>query len=399
MVVSAVQGVTELLGGLWRVAAGLDGTRAGSEQDAHRVRIRHRTLLSELGLDAEFLDRHLRELTWVLAAIGSRGAPSPADRDHVLSFGERMSARIVAACLRDSGLAATPVDAYDLGLVSDSNHGRARPLPENAPGVCRALAGVAGVPVVTGFVAVDASGKLTTLGRNGSDLSASLIGAAIGAEEVHFWKSVGGVLTADPELVPTARPIRSLDYERAAEYARCGAHVLHPEALEPLRLLDIPARVLCFDDPDDDGTRIGQLSGDAEARGIACAGGWVELTGCPEALCPDGALRSGVRLFALWTEDLGRALVELADPVQVGRGFARVAVLRAAGDAARGRACLAQSGIEVHASSLAGAAIELLVVREEDLGPAARSLHADLIESRPLVPTPHGVPQNPTAGA
>ena len=384
VVVSAARGVTQLLEALWRGAAGLalDGAAGASAEDgeaARRVRIRHRSLLSELGLDAEFLDRHLRELSWVLAAIRGRAAPSPADRDHVLSFGERMSARIVAATLNRSGVPATPVDAYDLGLVSDSNHGRARPLPEQSERVKRTLAGVAGVPVVTGFVAIDEAGRLTTLGRNGSDLSAALVAAAVGAREVQFWKSVPGVHTADPELVPDARLIRRLDYARATQFARSGASVLHPEAIEPLAAAGIPARVVCFDAPDDEGTLIEGAADAIPARGLACTRDWVELSGCPTDFdLPDG-LRVRERLFAPWSDELGRALTRLAEPVSLVRDLAHITVLRAPGEVARGAGVLAAAGLTPYAAAVDGA--EAFVVRASDLERAARILHTDLIES------------------
>lgn len=387
VVVSAARGVTELLDGLWTAASGLGAASTVAEAGARSVRVRHRTLLSELGLDAEFLDRHLRELTWVLAAIRGRAAPSPADRDHVLSFGERMSARIVAAAFSSRGVPATPVDAYDLGLLSDSNHGRARPLPETSVQICRALEAVQGVPVVTGFVAIDARGRLTTLGPNGSDLSASLIAAAVGAGEVHFWKSVGGVLTADPKLVPDARPIRRLDYARAAEFARFGAQVMHQDALEPLRLGGIPARVLCFENPEDAGTRIEHAEGEVDVRGLSCGGNWVELEGCPLDFEPPRHQRQAERLFAPWSDELARSLTALEQPVQIRRSLTRLAVLRGAGDPARGAELLLAAGIEVLAHGLEGPSTELIIVQDADLPRAARALHADLFEAEPDIST------------
>jgi aspartate kinase len=119
-----------------------------------------------------------------------------------------------------------------------------------------ALEQVPGLPVVTGFVAADAAGNLTTLGRNGSDLSAALLGAAVGAREVQFWKAVPGVMTADPLLVPSARCHPRIGYVDAASYARSGAEVLHPETLEPLVAAGIPARVLDVTDPAGPGTLI-----------------------------------------------------------------------------------------------------------------------------------------------
>ena len=211
-VVSAAAGVTELLIQVAQAAA-------EGRSELERVRVRHRTLLSQCGLEQELLNRLLAELAAVLEGIRERRAISAAERDFVLSFGERMSTRVVAAALRAGGRNATPVDAFDLGLISDSNHGCARPLAGTSSAIRRALAEVPGIPVVTGFVAKDAAGNLTTLGRNGSDLSASLLADACGAREVQFWKVVGGVMSADPTLVPDARGIARLSYAQAAEYA------------------------------------------------------------------------------------------------------------------------------------------------------------------------------------
>ena len=248
-VVSALGGVTEKLDRLVREAV-------GGETDLGSVRVRHRAVLRQLRLDSELCDRHLAELATVLGAVAERGRLDESTRDSALSFGERMSARIVAAHLRDRGVEATPVDAFDLGLETDSNHGRARPLPGVERAIRAALEAMPGIPVVTGFLAVDSSGSLTTLGRNGSDLTAALLAAALAAREVQFWKAVGGVMTADPALVPGARPVVRLSYADAAEFARAGAGVLHPDALEPLEAAGIPARVLDVEHPGRPGTLI-----------------------------------------------------------------------------------------------------------------------------------------------
>ena len=264
-VVSALAGVTTALDRCADVAA------RGERADTRALRQRHRSVLAQLGLDSELCDRHLTELALLLQGIASRGRILPEERDHVLSFGERLSARIVAAALRADGTPATPVDAFDLGLLSDSNHGRARPLPASTVAVRAALRTIPGVAVITGFVAADSSGRLTTLGRNGSDLTAALVAEAAGATEVCFWKAVGGVMTADPHLVPSARTHPSLSWSQARAYARSGAHVLHPDTLEPLARAGIPARVRGLDDPDAGGTRIGESEAESGPIGIACA--------------------------------------------------------------------------------------------------------------------------------
>ena len=276
VVVSAHAGVTDLLETVAQAAA-------EGHLEADRVRIRHRTLLSQLGLDPELLDRHLRELYQILGRIQETGRVAPEERDYVLSFGERMSARIVARTLTEAGIPATPVDAWDLGLVTDSRHGEARPLEGLETAIRQALATVPGVPVVTGFLAKDEAGNLTTLGRNGSDLTASILAAAVGAGEIQYWKTVGGILTADPRLVPEARVIERLSYSEAAEFALHGAEVLHPGAVEPALRAQMRVRVRSVLTPDEPGTL---LEPDGEARastggrapvGLATRSGLVRL--------------------------------------------------------------------------------------------------------------------------
>jgi aspartate kinase len=262
VVVSAHQGVTSLLDSVAKAAA-------EGEVDRDRVRIRHRTLLRELGLDSELLDRYFAELASILRGIAARQRLTPDERDLVLTYGERMSARVVAHALKSMGVAATPVDAYDLGLVSDSNHGAARPLLESRVRIRAALLEVPGLPVVTGFVAKDERGNLTTLGRNGSDLSAALLAEAVGASVLELWKSVGGMMTADPAIVPEARVIERMSFEDAAALASHGAEVLHPDALEPALRAGLAVRFLDVRDPRGSGTTL-EASADAQGPvGIA----------------------------------------------------------------------------------------------------------------------------------
>ncbi|TDJ72671.1 MAG: aspartate kinase [Planctomycetota bacterium] len=249
VVVSAHEGVTDLLEACARTAA-------AGVIDADRVRIRHRTLLAQLGLDGELVDRYLAQLRELLGEARRAGRILPAQLDLVLSFGERMSARIVARALQASGIPATPVDAFDLGFVTDSNYGRARPLAGIGRAVRDAVAQIPGVPVVTGFLAKDTRGNLTTLGRNGSDLTASVIAEAVGAAEIQFWKSVGGILTADPELVQGARVIDRLTYAEAAECAFHGARILHPASVAPALRARVSVRVCNVNAPDEPGTSL-----------------------------------------------------------------------------------------------------------------------------------------------
>jgi aspartate kinase len=246
VVVSAFGGVTDRL---------LELARKPSPEAGASIAQLHRAALSALQLDGALLEPLLRELDDLVRGVRMVGVASDRLADRLASFGERCSARVLAAVLRRQGVRAEAVDAWDLGLRTDSAFGRARPLPdEGRIGV--ALAEVAGVPVVTGFIAKDAAGNVTTLGRNGSDYSAALIGAAAGAEEIQVWKDVAGVHTADPKVVAGARPIRTLGYDEACELSWFGSKVLHPATMQPALERGIPLSVRCLLEPDAPGTEI-----------------------------------------------------------------------------------------------------------------------------------------------
>jgi aspartate kinase len=249
VVVSALEGVTDLL---------VDAARAAARGDVKTdtIRVRHRSVLAQLGADPELLDKYNRELSLILESIRRQRQLGAVELDHVLSFGERASARIVAKCFESQGVMATPVDSYDLGLTTDSNHGNARPLSGETASLGRSIWEIPGVPVVTGFLAKDGEGNLTTLGRNGSDLSAALLAEAIEAEAVEFWKNVPGVLSADPASVPTARRIERLCFADAEELGHLGARILHPAAIAPAVRAGIEVRVRFINEPTLSGTTL-----------------------------------------------------------------------------------------------------------------------------------------------
>lgn len=248
VVVSAHAGVTDEL--LAIAAAASDGpARAAAVADHHR------TILRDLGLPADLLDPLLAELVDLARGLRLVGAASPKAIDLLASYGERCSARTVAAAMRAGGVAATAVDAFAAGLRTDGNHGRARPLPDDGR-IAKHLAAIEGVPIVTGFVAADELGNVTTLGRNGSDYSAALFGAAVGAEQIQIWKDVDGIRTADPKLVPGARPIRRLGYAAACDLAAFGSKVLHPAAMLPAMQKGIHLAVRNTQEPAAEGTLV-----------------------------------------------------------------------------------------------------------------------------------------------
>jgi aspartate kinase len=156
-------------------------------------------------------------------------------------------------------MGARAFDSWELGFVSDSNYTIAEIAGESwklIPERVLPLVGGGVLPVVTGFIARDAEGVITTLGRGGSDLSATMIAAACGAEEVQVWKDVDGILTADPRIVKNAKPVETVSYEEAAELAYFGAQVLHPRAMQPCMKTGTPVLVKNSYNPAAPGTRI-----------------------------------------------------------------------------------------------------------------------------------------------
>jgi aspartate kinase len=187
------------------------------------------------------------------------GELTPRALDVIGGLGERMSAPQVAAILNQAGLPAQSVAATDL-IVTDNRFGAAVPLIEETAQKTQAglrpLLAAGQTPVVTGFIGATQNGIQTTLGRGGSDYSATILGRAIEADEVWIWTDVNGVMTTDPRVVPTARPIGHLSYAEISELSFFGARVLHSQAIRPARRVGMPVRILNTFEPDHPGTLI-----------------------------------------------------------------------------------------------------------------------------------------------
>jgi len=185
---------------------------------------------------------------------------TPRTRDLILSFGERLSTRILWGAMLDFGLPAVYLTGKDAGIVTDSNFGEAVPLIEttylNLSSRLGSLISEGKIPTVTGFIAADTHGVITTLGRGGSDYTATLIGSAINADEIWLWSDVDGLMTANPKLVPNARVLPEISYAEAIEMAMFGAKGLHPRAFEPTIEKGIPVRIRNTFNPEKPGTLI-----------------------------------------------------------------------------------------------------------------------------------------------
>ncbi|MCR5386132.1 MAG: aspartate kinase [Treponema sp.] len=220
----------------------------GGEVDISKVENLHRETAEKLGIKIEEIDDLLEELTQLLTGISMLKELTKRTRDYLVSFGERMSVRMMAAFLNKEGVGAKFYDAWDAGITSDSNFMSAELLEDVWTDIPEKLNdykyGVSKeIPIVTGFIAKDRKGNITTLGRGGSDLTATMIGSAMQADEIQTWKDVDGILTADPRVVKEAHPVPEVTYEEAAELAYFGAQVLHPRSMQPCLKSGVPVRV------------------------------------------------------------------------------------------------------------------------------------------------------------
>jgi bifunctional aspartokinase / homoserine dehydrogenase 1 len=275
VVVSAMSGVTNKL-----VEAGVlseAGDRASASAILDGLRRQHLTTIDVLispGVRRNTLTGNIVELfdycDRLCQGTALLGELTPRTRDAIWSLGERLSAPILAASLEESGVASEMVEATDV-VVTDSRHGEADPLMDMTRERCetrlRPLLEQNVIPVTTGFIGATAEGVLTTLGRGGSDYSATIIGAALRADEVIIWTDVDGVLTADPSHVRGARTIPEMSYREAAEHAHFGAKVLHPKTLRALMQCKFPLRVRNTFAPGRLGTKI-TPEGSLKSKGV-----------------------------------------------------------------------------------------------------------------------------------
>jgi aspartate kinase len=263
VVVSAMSKVTDAL--LAAAAAAGAGERTGALTISAGLHARHiltaKDLLEESGfrelklvIDAEFAS--LDDLLRGIAAVGEL---TPRTSDLVVSFGERLSSRMVAAAFAQRGLQGVHFDARN-AIITDSQHGRAIPqeahieakLAEHVLPVVEAKQ----TPVMGGFIASTLEGVTTTLGRGGSDYTAALVGAGLRAGAIEIWTDVNGIMTTDPRIVSGALRVRNISFQEAAEMAYFGAKVLHPATILPAVEKDIPVWVLNSRNATNEGTEI-----------------------------------------------------------------------------------------------------------------------------------------------
>jgi aspartate kinase len=417
VVVSAMSGVTETL----RRASDL-ATRGEAGSLLKELEARHRQAAAEVTGGrpevVEAVERLLAEANRLAQGIELVGECSPRTLDQFLSLGERLSMHLIAGGLCSRGINSRVVDAAEL-IVTDDHFVEAEvDFPATEERVLAVLGRNGTVPVVTGFLGATKNGVRTTLGKGGSDYSAAVLGWALRADEVEIWTDVPGVMTADPRVVPDARPLRNLGFNEVLELSHWGAKVVHPKTVRPCRDRGIPLSIKNTLSPDDPGTLVtprAPASTMGPIRGIASIDrvGLLQLNGvghgtesitsrfvqaldqarstvlllsqgCSErsvcvALTPASvrpALRAVEKAFEL------ERRVGLMDDPTVEEECAIVAVVGEGmkdqpGIAGKVFGVLGEKGISIRAIAQGSSELNIsFVVREEDAHDAVRAIHA-----------------------
>jgi aspartate kinase len=313
-VVSAMSKVTDLLLDSLRKAEA--GDQADLDENLKQLFARHfdvcRELLPPARQEAALAGVHalISEFSRIAKGMMMLGERPPRSIDEAIAIGERLTAFLLAEFLESEGIPATAVNAADV-IATDAVFGNATPLMEQtrqrASKTIRKLLDEKILPVVTGFNGSTLDGRPTTLGRGGSDFSASILAAALDASELWIWTDVDGIMTADPRLVPNAQVLESVTYAEAAELAYNGAKVLHPRTLAPLAERQIPVWSKNSFAPEKPGTRI--------LPKIDCRQGPHAVTSLADvalvSIEPASAALSGTKVMARSLDALARANVEL----------------------------------------------------------------------------------------
>ena len=412
VVVSAASGTTTELLGLAEQAA--RGHLIGALRAVEHIRERHLSMCDTLlrgvasGADTTAdIAAMCDEIASLAEALTTLGHITPRSLDAVASFGEQLSSLLVTEAFRARGMPAQHVDAREVMITSDhfcAAEPRADAIADAARNHVAPLIRSGLIPVLGGYIGATADGITTTLGRGGSDYTASLLGAALGAEDIEIWTDVDGMLTADPRVVPDARLIPQIRFDEASELASFGAKVLHPNTIAPAVRRGIPVYIYNTRFPQRAGTRI---TFDAPRRAVTAIAAKGDVTtvrvSAPRMLLAQGFLKSVFEIFArhhtsvdvVSTSEvsvsvtldgparLDELMVDLRmlGDVSVNRDRAIVAIVGSGigdrGDC-MGRALTALGEMHVHMVSLSATGINLTVVVDgAELQNAMRLLHAE----------------------
>lgn len=265
VIVSAMGGVTNML--LKSVDAAIAGDKWSYLSLSNDIRDKHEDAVNILIKPGPLREALLAEIAEICnshfelcEAINILGEATERIRDSIISYGERLSSRVIAAAMQAQGIQARAVDSTEF-IITNDDYGDAEPLWDvTERRIQERLKPVidSGVtPIITGFIGATPDGIITTLGRGGSDFSAAIFAAYLGADELTIWTDVDGVMTTDPRIDRRARVLPYVSYSEVGELAFYGAKVLHPKTVQPIISREIPMRVRNTFNPDHPGTRIG----------------------------------------------------------------------------------------------------------------------------------------------
>ncbi len=228
--------------------------------DCQEIITSHLTACEELKINPEIIKDLLVELEQLLIGIKQIREISPRTKDYLVSFGERLAVRVIATSFNQEGLKAKFFDSWEIGIKTNNKFMEASLLPDAYDQINQYLGFLKTdyqfTPVITGFIGQAPCGSITTFGRGGSDLTSSILGAALEVNEIQVWKDVDGLMTADPRKVPNAIPVNKVSFEEASELSYFGAKVLHPLSMMPAKEKGITVRVKNSYNPEAPGTII-----------------------------------------------------------------------------------------------------------------------------------------------
>jgi len=262
VVSSALQSTTDELVDLAKSAGKGENNTQAMETIANRHESTIKDVINNQEIQKDVLESTtdlINDLKKTIEGVITIKELSKKTLDYILSFGERMAVPIISAKLREMGIESKHFTGGEIGIMTDENFGDASPLMKvTQHNVKNNLANILDkiTPVVTGFIGITQQGEISTLGRGGSDFTASLIGMCLDVDEVWIMTDVDGLLTANPKLYPNAKTIPQLSYDEAAEMAIMGAKGMHPRALDPARTANIPVRIKNTFNPEAEGTLI-----------------------------------------------------------------------------------------------------------------------------------------------
>jgi len=204
------------------------------------------------------IEERLENLQNILFAVFNLRELTPRSKDYIITFGERLLAPILSAAIRERGIPSTVFDGCEAGILTTPNHGESTALPESDERIQARIGSrlKTGIPVIMGFMGCTHEGIVTTLGRSGSDYSASIIGAGIDADEIWIWTDVDGIMTSDPRVIHDARVLKNVSFIEVMELSYFGAKVMHPRSIDPAMRKNILVRVKNTFNPTHPGTMI-----------------------------------------------------------------------------------------------------------------------------------------------